>query len=136
MRSDDTESAVHRLTRTYCRLAHRQGQREEAFGAPHLDFEPVGRRRSSPRNQALRPRSSPRPHFNARFQLGHHASMRKRKGSDRKDLGIAGAFLLGAVVAGLIWGRSLLDVVPFLVGATLGFWLIASARRRSSDHRQ
>jgi Flp pilus assembly protein TadB len=61
--------------------------------------------------------------------------MRERKGADRKDLGIAGGFML-AIVSALVWRHSLLEIVPFLVGATLGFWLIVRARKRSSDRRQ
>ncbi len=67
--------------------------------------------------------------------MGHHEPMHERKGADRKDLWIAGGFMLAAIISALVWKRSLLDTVPFLVGATLGFWLIARARKRSSDRR-
>jgi Flp pilus assembly protein TadB len=62
--------------------------------------------------------------------------MRERKGADRKDLGIAGGFILAAIVSALVWRHSLLEIAPFLVGATLGFWLIVRACKRSSDRRQ
>lgn len=67
---------------------------------------------------------------------GHHEPMRERKGAGRNDLGIAGRFILAAIVSALVWRHSLLEIVPFLVGATLGFWLIVRARKRSSDRRQ
>lgn len=62
--------------------------------------------------------------------------MRERKGTDRKTLEIAGGFILAAIVSGLVWRRSFVGFVPFLVGATLGFWLIVRARKRSSDRRR
>ncbi len=62
--------------------------------------------------------------------------MPERKGTDRKDLGIAGGLVLAAIVSVLLGRQSSLDVLPFLVGATLGFWLIVRARKRRSDRRQ
>lgn len=61
--------------------------------------------------------------------------MRDRKGSDRKDLAIAAGFILAVIVSALFWRRSLVGIVPSLVGAALAFWLIFRARERSSNRR-
>ena len=62
--------------------------------------------------------------------------MRERKGADGMDLAIAVGFLLAAIVSVLVRRQSFLDVLPFLVGATLAFWLVVTARKRWSDRRQ
>ena len=66
----------------------------------------------------------------------HHEFMPEQKGADRKDLAIAAGFILAAIVSVLVERQSFLDVLPFLVGATLGFWLSVTARKRRSDRRQ
>ncbi len=37
---------------------------------------------------------------------GHHEPMRERKGAGRNDLGIAGRFILAAIVSALVWRHS------------------------------